>query len=132
MQKAVLAAGGDLSRCAYVLSPEAMVKLKSASAVASVSALINNNSLDGYTTYYTPQLADADTGGAGLGSIAFGDFGLGMVMAFFGGIDLLVDPYSNAGTAQIALHVNKFYDVDVRQLTLSHTRRTSLHKPNND
>ena len=115
MQKAVLAAGGDLSRCAYVLSPEAMVKLKSATAVDSVSALINNNSLDGYTTYYTPQLVDADTGGAGLGSIAFGDFGLGMVMAFFGGIDLLVDPYSNAGTAQIALHVNKFYDVEVRQ-----------------
>ena len=115
MQKAVLAAGGDLARCAYVLSPEAMVKLKSATAVTSVSALINNNSLDGYTTYYTPQLADADTGGLGLGSIAFGDFGLGMVMAFFGGIDLLVDPYSNAGTAQIALHVNKFYDVDVRQ-----------------
>lgn len=115
MQKAVLAAGGDLGRCAYVLSPEAMVKLKSATAVTSVSALINNNSLDGYQTYYTPQLADADAGGLGLGSIAFGDFGLGMVMAFFGGIDLLVDPYSNAGTAQIALHVNKFYDVDVRQ-----------------
>lgn len=115
MQKAVLAAGGDLSRCAYVLSPEAMVKLKSATAVTSVSALINNNSLDGYQTYYTPQLADADAGGNGLGAIAFGDFGLGMVMAFFGGIDLLVDPYSNAGTAQIALHVNKFYDVDVRQ-----------------
>jgi len=115
MQKAVLAAGGDLARCAYVLSPEAMVKLKSATAVTSVSALINNNSLDGYQTFYTPQLADADAGGLGLGSIAFGDFGLGMVMAFFGGIDLLVDPYSNAGTAQIALHVNKFYDVDVRQ-----------------
>ena len=123
MQKAVLAAGGDLNRCAYVLSPEAMVKLKSATAVASVSALINNNSLDGYQTYYTPQLADADAGGNGLGSIAFGDFGLGMVMAFFGGIDLLVDPYSNAGTAQIALHVNKFYDVDVRQATaLAYTK----------
>jgi hypothetical protein len=27
----------------------------------------------------------------------------------------LVDPYSNAGTAQIALHVNKFYDAEVRQ-----------------
>ena len=38
-----------------------------------------------------------------------------MVLAFFGGIDLLVDPYSNAGTAQIALHVNKFYDAEVRQ-----------------
>ena len=52
---------------------------------------------------------------AGQHTLLFGDFGLGMVMAFFGGIDLLVDPYSNAGTAQIALHVNKFYDVDVRQ-----------------
>ncbi len=115
MQKAVLAAGGDLSRCSYILSPEAMVKLKSATAVASVRALINDNSLDGYPTYYTPQLTDYDAGGDGLGSIAFGDFSLGVVMAFFGGIDLLVDPYSNAGTAQIALHVNKFYDVDVRQ-----------------
>ena len=38
-----------------------------------------------------------------------------MVLAFFGGVDILVDPYSNAGTAQIALHVNKFYDADVRQ-----------------
>jgi len=37
------------------------------------------------------------------------------LLAFFGGIDLLVDPYSNAGTAQIALHVNKFYDTAVRQ-----------------
>ena len=115
MQKAVLAAGGDLSRCSYILSPEAMVKLKSATAVASVRALINDNSLDGYPTYYTPQLTDADGGGDGLGSIAFGDFSLGLVMAFFGGIDLLVDPYSNAGTAQIALHVNKFYDVEMRQ-----------------
>jgi HK97 family phage major capsid protein len=115
MQKAVLDAGGDLSRCAYVAGPTGMVHLKSATAVASVRALVNDNSLDGYPTYFTPQLVDADTGGNGLGTLAFGDFTLGMVLAFFGGIDLLVDPYSNAGTAQIALHVNKFYDTDVRQ-----------------
>ena len=115
MQKAVLAAGGDLARCAYVVSPTGMTVIKGEAAVASVSALVNNNQLDGYNTFYTPNLIDADTGGAGEGALLFGDFGLGLVMAFFGGIDLLVDPYSNAGTAQIALHVNKFYDVDVRQ-----------------
>jgi hypothetical protein len=115
MQKAVLAAGGDLSRCAFVGSPSAMEIVKGEAAVASVSALVNNNSIDGYSTYFTPNLVDADAGGAGLGALLFGDFSLGMVLAFFGGIDLLVDPYSNAGTAQIALHVNKFYDVDVRQ-----------------
>ena len=114
MQKAVLAAGGDLSRCAFVASPTAMQILKGESAVANVSALIDGNRIDGYPTEYTPNLVDADTVGT-TGAVLFGDFAAGMLLAFFGGIDLLVDPYSNAGTAQIALHVNKFYDTDVRQ-----------------
>jgi HK97 family phage prohead protease/HK97 family phage major capsid protein len=114
MEKAVLQAGGDLSRCAFVASPTAMQILKSEAAVTAVSALIEGNSIDGYRTEYTPNLVDADTVGT-TGAVLFGDFSLGMVLAFFGGIDLLVDPYSNAGTAQIALHVNKFYDTDVRQ-----------------
>jgi HK97 family phage prohead protease/HK97 family phage major capsid protein len=114
MQKAVLQAGGDLSRCAFVASPTAMQILKSEAAVANVSALIDGNSIDGYTTYYTPNLVDADTVGT-TGAVLFGDFAAGQLLAFFGGVDLLVDPYSNAGTAQIALHVNKFYDTAVRQ-----------------
>jgi HK97 family phage prohead protease/HK97 family phage major capsid protein len=112
MQKAVLAAGGDLARCQYVGSPSALSILKAEAAIASVSALMEGNNIDGYATNFTPNLVDDD---ASQGAVLFGDFTLGMVMAFFGGIDLLVDPYSNAGTAQIALHVNKFYDVDVRQ-----------------
>ena len=112
MQEAVLSAGGDLSRCVFVASPSAMTMTKQEVAVSAVSALVNNNQIDGYPTFFTPQLPDDD---AGQGAILFGDFQLGMVLAFFGGIDLLVDPYSNAGTAQIALHVNKFYDTDVRQ-----------------
>jgi hypothetical protein len=45
----------------------------------------------------------------------FGNFQQGCILAYFGGIDLLVDPYSAAGTAQIVLHVNRFFDFDVRQ-----------------
>jgi len=112
MEKDVLTAGGDLSRCAFVASPSAMALIKADVAVSQIKALVDNNRIDGYDTYFTPQLADDD---AAQGALLFGDFQLGMVLAFFGGIDLLVDPYSNAGTAQIALHVNKFYDVDVRQ-----------------
>ena len=111
-QKAVLAAGGDLSRCAFVGSPSAMSILKGEAAVANIRAVTEGNNIDGYTTYFTPNLVDST---ANEGALLFGDFGLGMVLAFFGGIDLLVDPYSNAGTAQIALHVNKFYDAEVRQ-----------------
>ncbi len=111
-QKAVLAAGGDLSRGQFVLSPSAMSILKGEAAVASISALVNDNKVDGYMTHYTPNLVDSTSNE---GDLLFGDFAKGMVLAFFGGVDILVDPYSNAGTAQIALHVNKFYDADVRQ-----------------
>jgi len=112
-EKDVLAAGGDLSRCVFVGSPSAMSILKGEAAVANIRAVVEGNNVDGFTTYFSPNVADST--GAGAGSLLFGDFAAGMLLAFFGGIDLLVDPYSNAGTAQIALHVNKFYDTDVRQ-----------------
>jgi HK97 family phage prohead protease/HK97 family phage major capsid protein len=115
MEKAVLAAGGDLSRCAFIGSPSAMAIVKGEAAVPSIKALVEAGNIDAFTTYFTPNLVDADAGGAGLGALLFGDYAAGMLLAFFGGIDLLVDPYSNAGTAQIALHVNKFYDTAVRQ-----------------
>ena len=111
-EKAVLAAGGDLSRGQFVLSPTAMSVLKGEAAVASITALMNDNRVDGFATHFSPNLVDSTTDE---GDLLFGDFAKGMVLAFFGGVDILVDPYSNAGTAQIALHVNKFYDADVRQ-----------------
>jgi len=113
-EKAVLAAGGDLSRCAWIGSPSAMSIVKGEEAVPSIRAVVENNQLDGFTTYFTPNLADT-AGAPTVGTLLFGDYAAGMLLAFFGGIDLLVDPYSNAGTAQIALHVNKFYDTAVRQ-----------------
>ena len=118
-QKAVLAAGGDLARCAFVGSPSAMSIIKGEAAVASIKAVVEGNSIDGYTTYFTPNLVDST---ADEGALLFGDYAQGMLLAFFGGVDLLVDPYSNAGTGQIALHVNKFYDTAVRQAgALSYT-----------
>ena len=113
-EKAVLAAGGDLARCAWIGSPSAMSIVKGEAAVSSIRAVVENNQLDGFTTYFTPNLADT-AGAPTVGTLLFGDYAAGMLLAFFGGIDLLVDPYSNAGTAQIALHVNKFYDTAVRQ-----------------
>ena len=68
------------------------------------------------TSYFkTPQLADTDTGGNGLGSIAFGDFGLGMVMAFFGGIDFWLTIQVRRNGANDCFARESFYDVDVRQ-----------------
>ena len=114
MESAVLAAGGNLAAARYVMSPSAYKFAKNLAQVASVSALYDlaSNTFNGYPAVATPYLVDASSG---VGQMLFGNFQQGCILAYFGGIDLLVDPYSAAGTAQIVLHVNRFFDFDVRQ-----------------
>ena len=112
MEKLVLAAGGDFANCKWAMSPTGWKVSRDLATVASIDAFWQGQAFDGFPASATPNLADS---AANKGSIIFGDWQQGLVLAYFGGLDLLVDPYSNAGTAQIALHLNKFYDVDVRQ-----------------
>jgi hypothetical protein len=114
MESAVLAAGGNLAAARYVMSPTAYKFAKNLAQVSSVSALYDlaSNTFNGYPAVATPYLVDASEG---VGQMLFGNFQQGCILAYFGGIDLLVDPYSAAGNAQIVLHVNRFFDFDVRQ-----------------
>jgi uncharacterized protein len=112
LEKAVLAAGGNFADCKWAMSPTGWKVSRDLATVASIDAFWKGQSFDGFPAVATPNLVD---GTASAGDILFGDFAKGLVLAYFGGLDLLVDPYSNAGTAQIALHLNKFYDVEVRQ-----------------
>lgn len=113
MEAAVLAAGGDLSGAAYVMSPHAYKISKSLAAVSSVSALFDGGQFNGYRPVATKHLADitADT----IGQMIFGNFSQGLILAFFSGVDILVDPFSSASNAQITLHVNRYFDTGVRQ-----------------
>ena len=120
METAVLADGGNLAGAAYVMSPKAYALSKILAQVASVNALWENGQFNMYRGVATPYLVnsvlDAAVGGSTVGgNMIFGNFAQGGILAYFGGIDLLVDPYSDAGTAQIALHVNRFFDFDLRQ-----------------
>ena len=118
MEAAVLAAGGNLAGSTYVMSPQAYLLSKALAQVPDVNALWENGRFNMYNAVATPYLVN-DTLDAGAtppgGQMIFGNFAQGGILAYFGGIDLLVDPYSAAGTAQIKLHVNRFFDFDVRQ-----------------
>jgi len=117
MEAEVLADGGNLAGGVYVMSPLSYQLSKAEAAVASVSPLWENGQFNGFRAVATPYLVDgllADASTAA-GQMLFGNFAQGGILAYFGGIDLLVDPYSAAGTAQIKLHVNRFFDFDVRQ-----------------
>jgi HK97 family phage major capsid protein len=117
MEQLVLADGANLSGASYVMSPQAYGASKDLAQVSSVSAIWENGQFNMYNAVATPYLVDvADTAGTGTaGQMIFGNFAQGGILAYFGGIDLLVDPYSNAGTSQIALHVNRFFDFGIRQ-----------------
>jgi uncharacterized protein len=114
MEAAVLAAGGNLAAARYVMSPQAYKLAKNVAQVSSVSALydLGSNTFNGYAATATPYLVNA---GGPLGQMVFGNFAQGLILAYFGGLDLLVDPYSAAGNAQVTLHVNRFFDVAIRQ-----------------
>jgi HK97 family phage major capsid protein len=114
MESAVLAAGGNLAGARYAMSPEAYRLAKNVAQVDSVTALFDlaSGTFNGYPATATPYLVNA----AGpLGQMVFGNFSQGLLLAYFGGLDLLVDPYSAAGNAQVTLHVNRFFDVAIRQ-----------------
>jgi len=120
MEAAVLAAGGNLAGAAYVMSPRAYEFSKTLAQVANVNAVWENGLFNMYRGVATPYLVNstltAAAGGSTVGgNMIFGNFQQGGILAYFGGIDILIDQYSNASTAQIALHVNRFFDFGIRQ-----------------
>jgi len=112
MEKAVIAAGGNMANGKWAMSPIGWQISRDLATVDAIDAFWSGQAFDGFPAVATPNVP---IGTASTGDLIFGDFAAGLVLAYFGGLDLLVDPYSNAGTAQIALHLNKFYDAEVRQ-----------------
>ena len=113
MEAAVLAAGGNMAAARYAMSPKAYELTKNAVAVTGVSALFENGQFNGFPATATPYLIN--NANAGEGQVVYGNFAQGLLLCYFGGLDLLVDPYSAAGNAQVTLHANRFFDVAVRQ-----------------
>ena len=117
MESQALAQGANLAGASYVMSPNAYANSKALAQVNSVNALWDAGRFNMYNAVATPYLVDgflAD-GTTAAAQMIFGNFAQGAILAYFGSLDLLVDPYSNAGNAQIALHVNRFFDFDLRQ-----------------
>ena len=118
METDALAQGANLAGASYVMSPGAYGLSKALAQVNAVNALWENGRFNMYNAVATPYLVNGfleDGTTPAAGSMVFGNFAQGAILAYFGGIDLLVDPYSAAGTAQIKLHVNRFFDFDLRQ-----------------
>ena len=99
-------AGGLEGNLAYVASPNLMAQLKQSAQVAAVNAGMQGALVNGYPTYFT----NGCTKSAGVsGDFFFGDFSK-LYMGMFGGLDIMVDPYSVAVNGQTRLVLNQYMD----------------------
>jgi len=99
---------GNLS---YVANPVLMKELKQAAAVAAVSVGMQGNLVNGYPTYFTNGAGKS----AGVsGDFLFGDFSK-LYIGMFGGLDIIVDPYTQAASGEVRLVVNQYIDWGVSQ-----------------
>ena len=118
MEEDALAAGANLAGANYVMSPGAYGLSKVLAQVSGVTPLWDNGRFNQYNAVATPYLVNGfleDGTTAAGGSMVFGNFTQGAILAYFGALDLQIDPYTAAANGQIKLHVNRFFDFDLRQ-----------------
>lgn len=112
-----LATAGALSgNLAYVLHPTFLKELKQSAQVSGINPGMvgmnyNQQMVNGYPTYYSSHCgATAGTSADGI----FADWS-NVTVGMFGGVDIIVDPYTNAAAGQVRLVVNTFVDFKLAQ-----------------
>jgi len=116
LEKEVAVDNADLGKLAFLTNPKVRAKLK-ATAVGTDQRMIlgeNGNNLMGYPLYVTTQVpSDLTKTTTGLSAVIFGNFD-DLMIGQWGGLDIVVDPYSGAKKAQVSIIINSWWDVAVR------------------
>jgi len=121
METDLLAANVQLegARMAYILNPAAYADVKVLEQVQDVSALYDNRDkmLNGYFSFVTSNLNSGGT--AAKTAALFGDFSK-VHIAQFGGLDVIYDIYSGAGTGEPRYVLTSLVDAGAVQATTFH------------
>ena len=102
------------ARMAYLLDPSAYATVKSLAQVSNVSPIWDNarKELNGYFSFVSPNVGNG--GGATKDHALFGDFSKCHI-AQFGGLDVIYDIYTNAGTGEPRYILTSLVDGDCVQ-----------------
>ncbi len=115
-EQTLASAGALQGSLAYVLHPTFLKELKQAAQVSGVNPGMvgmnyNQQMVNGYPVYYSSHCgASANTSADGL----FCDWS-NVQVGMFGGVDILVDPFTNAAAGQVRLVVNTYMDFKLAQ-----------------
>lgn len=114
MMMAGCKANGNLS---YVISRPLMAKLMTMPKMTtSPYPIFENNLIAGIPTFVTNAVADGFQTGADEYGVVVGDFSE-MIIGEWGNMDITVDNVTKAGSAEVVLTVNAYYDFAIRRST---------------
>lgn len=102
----------------YILSPKARGVLKSTLRAANVAEgfIMDKDFVNGYKTFVTSGMASGLQEGSDEHGIVFGNWN-DLVIGQWGGLDITVDPYTQAKEGMIRLVINAYFDAKVRRET---------------
>ena len=116
LESAILDAGVQLegARMAYLVDTNAYTAAKSAAQVSNVSPLYDNRdkTINGYFSFVSSNVGNG--GGATKDHALFGDFSK-VHIAQFGGLDIIYDIFTNAGTGEPRYILTSLVDGDAVQ-----------------
>jgi len=115
LETAVAVDNADVGTLAYMTNPKVRGVLKSTEKATGTAQFIWEGGefpLNGYRAYVTNQVpSDLEDGtGTGLSAIIFGNWA-DLIIAMWGGLDIMVDPYSNSTSGTV--RVVALQDVDI-------------------
>ena len=99
----------------FIVNPSAKGVLKTTEKAAGTAKyLMEGNELDGYTVLSSPAVAKALQVGADEAGVVFGNFN-DYVIAQWGGIDLQIDPFTQAANGKVRVVINAYFDAKPRR-----------------
>ncbi len=117
LESKVAVANADIGRTAYITNALVRGKLKQTTKVTNQNGFIwENNQVNGYDAYATNQIrSDLVKGNASTCSaMIFGNWA-DLTFAYWGGLDLIVDPYSNSTSGKVLITAMQDVDTVIRR-----------------
>lgn len=118
LESEVAVDNADVGKLAYLTNPKVRGKLKKTALDAGSGLFVwpaNSKELNGYPAAVSTQVPSNLTKGTGtsLSAIIFGDFS-SLIIGQWGGLDMIVDPYTQATSSLVRIIINSWWDVGVR------------------
>jgi HK97 family phage major capsid protein/HK97 family phage prohead protease len=117
LETAVATANADVGSLFYISNAKVRGKLKQTPKAANTAAMVfDGNSMNGYTALTTNQVPSNLTKGTSSGvcsAIIFGNLA-DLIIGMWGGLDLMVDPYTGSTTGTVRVVALQDVDVAVR------------------